>query len=67
MGQKYSHVILEERTYRKPQALTPGMALEADIVQDRRAVWEWVLEPLLAAGSRWKSFGVGQSKLALGQ
>jgi hypothetical protein len=53
MGQKYSHVILEERTYRKPQALTPGMALEADIVQDRRAVWEWVLEPLLVADARW--------------
>jgi membrane fusion protein len=39
--------------YGKPQPLTPGMALEADIVQDRRAVWEWVLEPLLVADARW--------------
>jgi membrane fusion protein len=28
--------------------LKPGMTLEADIVQDSRAVWEWVLEPLIA-------------------
>ena len=53
--------------YGQLQPLAPGMALEAEVVQDRRAVWEWVLEPLLAAGSRWKSFGTGQSKLALGQ
>jgi membrane fusion protein len=30
------------------QQLRPGMALEADVVQERRAVWEWVLEPVLA-------------------
>lgn len=32
--------------------LKPGMALEADVVQDRRAIWEWLFEPLLAM--RWK-------------
>lgn len=32
----------------RAQALKPGMALEADVVQERRAVWEWVLEPVLA-------------------
>jgi membrane fusion protein len=30
------------------QTLRPGMTLEADVVQERRAVWEWVLEPVLA-------------------
>jgi hypothetical protein len=24
------------------------MALDGDIVQERRAIWEWVLEPVLA-------------------
>ena len=30
------------------------MTLEADVIQDRRAIWEWVLEPLLAARQRWQ-------------
>lgn len=34
-------------------ALRPGLALEADIVQDRRAIWEWVLEPALGTRARW--------------
>lgn len=44
-------------SYGSAQALKPGMALEADVIQDRRAVWEWVLEPLVAAGARWKTVG----------
>lgn len=43
--------------YGAAQAIKPGMALEADVIQDRRAVWEWVLEPLVAAGARWKRQG----------
>lgn len=39
------HVLTEGRLL----PLKPGMALEADLVQDRRAVWEWLFEPLLAA------------------
>ncbi len=35
--------------YGQAQSLKPGMALEADVLQDRRAVWEWVLEPVIAA------------------
>lgn len=35
------------------QPLKAGMLLEADVVQDRRAIWEWVMEPLLAANKRW--------------
>lgn len=27
----------------------PGMAVEADVLQDRRAIWEWVPEPVIAA------------------
>lgn len=45
--------------YGQEQALKPGIALEADVVQDRRAVWEWVLEPLLAARVRMRA-GNGQ-------
>jgi membrane fusion protein len=40
-------------TYGQSQPLKPGMALEADVLQDRRAIWEWVLEPVLAASGRW--------------
>lgn len=34
--------------YGQPHSLRPGMSLEADVVQDMRGIWEWVLEPLLA-------------------
>jgi membrane fusion protein len=34
-------------TYGKAQMLKPGMTLEADVLQDSRKIWEWVLEPLL--------------------
>lgn len=44
----------ELQAWGRARTLKPGMTLEADVVQDRRAVWEWVLEPLLAAGQRWK-------------
>lgn len=32
----------------KLRPLTPGMALDADIVEDRRRIWQWVLQPALA-------------------
>ena len=32
--------------YGKPQALQAGMLLEADVLQDTRRLYEWVLEPL---------------------
>jgi len=37
--------------YGHSQALKPGMTLEADILQERRKIWEWVAEPLLAMRS----------------
>ena len=42
------------QAFGKAQPLKAGMSLEADVIQDRRAIWEWALEPLLAAKARWK-------------
>ena len=42
------------RTYGNTIALKPGLTLEADVLQERRKVWEWVLEPLLAARANMK-------------
>jgi membrane fusion protein len=38
--------------YGQEQALKPGMTLDADIVQDKRKIWEWVAEPILAIAQR---------------
>ena len=38
--------------YGQSQPLKPGMTLEADILQDSRKIWEWVLEPVLAVAKR---------------
>lgn len=35
-------------TYGQTKNLKAGMTLSADVKQDRRAIWEWVAEPLLA-------------------
>lgn len=34
--------------------LKPGLTLEADVLQERRKIWEWVLEPVLAARQEMK-------------
>ena len=39
-------------TYGDSKPLKAGMALEGDIVQDRRTVLEWIFEPLIAIGKR---------------
>lgn len=40
--------------YGTAHALKAGMVVEGDIVQDRRALWQWWLDPVLAsAGLRW--------------
>jgi membrane fusion protein len=41
-------------SYGEPIALKPGLTLEADVLQERRKVWEWALEPLLAARANAK-------------
>jgi membrane fusion protein len=38
--------------YGKMQGLKPAMTLEADIIQERRRIWEWIAEPILAAAQR---------------
>ena len=40
------------QAYGTKQAVKPGMTLEADIVQDRRKIWEWIIEPILAVAQR---------------
>ena len=39
--------------YGKPHPLTAGMQLEADVMQDRRRLIEWVFEPLIALGKKF--------------
>jgi membrane fusion protein len=34
--------------YGRKIALRPGLTLEADVLQDTRKIWEWILEPLIA-------------------
>ena len=38
--------------YGRPAALMPGMALNADILLDRRRLIEWVIEPVVGFGRR---------------
>jgi membrane fusion protein len=35
--------------------LSVELGLEADVVQDKRKVWEWVLDPVLATTTRMKN------------
>lgn len=39
--------------YGKKQKLQPGMTLSADVIRDRRRLFEWVLEPVIGAAGRW--------------
>jgi membrane fusion protein len=40
--------------YGQEIALKPGLTLEADVLQESRKVWEWILEPVLAARQQMK-------------
>ena len=42
------------RTFGEVLPLKPGLTLEADVLQERRKIWEWVLEPLMAAKANLK-------------
>ena len=44
-----------QQAYGQEQSLKPGMTLEADVVQERRRIWEWMLEPVLAASGLSKA------------
>jgi membrane fusion protein len=41
--------------YGKTWALAPGMRLAADMILDERNLWEWLLDPLIAAKRRSES------------
>jgi membrane fusion protein len=43
--------------YGKVEHLLSGMAVEADLLLDRRTLLEWLLEPLLGARQRMKETG----------
>ena len=41
--------------YGRKWALAPGMRLAADMILDERNLWEWLLDPLIAAKRRSES------------
>lgn len=43
-------------TYGQIQPLKAGMSLEADVIQERRRIWEWMLEPVLASSGLSAAF-----------
>lgn len=49
------------RAYGEDVALKPGLTLEADVLQERRKVWEWVLEPVLATRQQVKILSASHS------
>lgn len=56
-GEPYYRVLVElsrqsVTAYGKPVPLRPGMLLEADILGERRKLYEWVLEPLYSLSGR---------------
>jgi membrane fusion protein len=40
------------QAYGQPQALVPGMQLDADVLLDRRRLIEWIFEPLIGVAGR---------------
>ncbi|MDN7919179.1 hypothetical protein QZM99_13895 [Burkholderia gladioli] len=39
--------------YGKPRPLQAGMTVQADILQERRRLYEWVLEPLYSVTGKY--------------
>ncbi|MET4674709.1 HlyD family efflux transporter periplasmic adaptor subunit [Luteibacter sp. ME-Dv--P-043b] len=53
-----AHVDLKSQSvnaYGHDEPLRPGMALEADMLLDRRRIVEWIFEPLYGMGHRWSN------------
>jgi len=42
-------------TYGRAQKLQTGMVLEADMLQDTRPLYEWILEPIFSLRGRWNT------------
>jgi membrane fusion protein len=47
-------------------SLKPGMALDADVVQARLAVWEWILDPVLSGAGKLKVLSANPSSASFG-
>lgn len=43
--------------YGRLQPLKPGMTIEADVVQEERSIWEWLLDPAISAWGRAQVYG----------
>jgi membrane fusion protein len=52
------------RAFGEDIALKPGLTLEADVLQERRKVWEWVLEPVLAARQQMRVLNANPKEAA---
>ncbi|BCO26311.1 colicin V secretion protein CvaA [Rhodoferax lithotrophicus] len=63
------NVQLDEQSiqaYGESMPLKAGLTLEADVLQERRKVWEWVLEPVLAARAQLKVLGAKPKVVSTG-
>ncbi len=63
------NVQLDEQSiqaYGESIPLKAGLTLEADVLQERRKVWEWVLEPVLAARQQMKVLGAASKAISPG-
>ena len=63
------NVQLDEQSiqvYGEQWPLKAGLTLEADVLQERRKVWEWVLEPVLAARQQVKVLNADLSRAGEG-
>ena len=59
------NVQLDEQSinaYGNTLQLKAGLTLDADVLQERRKVWEWVLEPVLAARQQVKVLNADPNK-----
>ncbi len=59
------NVQLDEQSinaYGSTLQLKAGLTLDADVLQERRKVWEWVLEPVLAARQQVKVLNADSNK-----
>jgi membrane fusion protein len=54
------------QAYGEALPLKAGLTLEADVLQERRKVWEWLLEPVLAARQQVKVLGADSGKVREG-
>ena len=52
--------------YGETLPLKAGLTLEADVLQEKRKVWEWVLEPVLAARQQMKVLGADSTTVRSG-